>query len=170
MTSGGNLTLIVILLILWFVGIFLAGYFGYEHFDKHKKSETNLILFVLGVVLAIGTFIGIIVLFIKRSRLPKKPKAGASTNIDSMKMDMESAPMLPPAYAMDNYGPGMPSYPAQSFPGASYSSANYPVAFPGVGGPVAGYPGAGPVSGYPGAGPGSGYPVQNPYLAQQYSI
>jgi hypothetical protein len=162
MTRGGNLTLIVILLILWFVGIFLAGYFGYEHFDKHKKSETNLILFVLGVVLAIGTFIGIIVLFIKRSRLPKNPMAN-TTKADTGNINaMENTPMLPPGYpsgpgyAVDNYaiqsGAGYPV--AQSFPGASYGMQ--PQMMPS-------FPGA-----YPG--PGAGYPAPNPYLAQQYSI
>jgi len=122
MTRGGNLTLIVILLILWVVGIFLAGYFGYEHFDKGKKSETNLILFVLGVVLAIGTFIGIIVLFIKRSRLPKNPMPSASssgTGDDSMKMDMERMPMMPVAPSLQGgypgAGPALNPYLAQQY-------------------------------------------------------
>ena len=133
MTRGGNLTLIVVLLILWFVGIFLAGYFGYEHFDKNKKTETNLILFVLGVILAIGTFIGIIVLFIKRSRLPKMNKAPASTDMTS-----ENAPLnLPPGYnpgagfgSIPGYNPGAglaPAYPA-------YTDNYMPVA------PMGGYP------------------------------
>ncbi len=158
MTRGGNLTLIVILLILWFVGIFLAGYFGYEHFDKGKKSETNLVLFVLGVVLAIGTFIGIIVLFIKRSRIPKNPMASGSssgTGDDSMKMDMERMPMMRP----DVPGPMYPEqgYPAQSFPAPMYSGINYGMqSQPMMSVAPIGYPGAAS--------------ALNPYLSQQYSI
>jgi hypothetical protein len=166
MTRGGNLTLIVILLILWFVGIFLAGYFGYEHFDKGKKTETNLVLFALGVVLAIGTFIGIIVLFIKRSRIPKNPMTGTGATVDSMKMEMESAPMLSGGY------PGMEGkYPQQMMPSYPGVEAGYPQQmmpnYPAQNFPSANYPGYSqqmmPVA-------PMGYPMSNPYLAQQYSI
>jgi hypothetical protein len=158
MTRGGNLTLIVVLLILWFVGIFLAGYYGYEHFDKNKKTETNLILFVLGVILAIGTFIGIIVLFIKRSRLPKTRKAPASTDMNS-----ENAPLnLPSGRAP------MPGYnPASGFMAMSgYNPASGFMAMPGYG------PGMGPAPAYPAypdnympVAPMGGYPMN-----QQYTI
>lgn len=156
MARGGNLTLIVVLLILWFVGIFLAGYFGYEHFDKNKKTETNLILFVLGVILAIGTFIGIIVLFIKRSRLPKVKKAPASTDMSS-----ENAPLNLPS----GYGPGYGPMPGRgSMPG--YNPASGFGSMPGYG------PGAGPAPAYPAypdsympVAPMGGYPMN-----QQYTI
>lgn len=156
MTRGGNLTLIVILLILWFVGIFLAGYFGYEHFDKHKKSETNLILFALGVILAIGTFIGIIVLFIKRSRLPKQTKASDITG-DMGKMSNEMTgynlpPGYPPGYENMPLMQPQPGFPSQG----GYSFQSPPGYGQGFAGPQAGY--------------GQGYPGPNPYLAQQYSI
>ena len=164
MSSGGNLTLIVILLILWFVGIFLAGYFGYKHFDEHKKSETNLILFVLGVILAIGTFIGIIILFVKRSRMPKKTKASdVTSDTGDMGYNLppgyppgyESAPLMAPGYGqsmqLPTYGQGFQPTPSgygpgfQSMPSASgFQSITTPAPY--------------------------GYPSSNPYLAQQYSI
>ncbi len=126
MTRGGNLTLIVVLLILWFVGIFLAGYFGYEHFDKKKKTETNLILFVLGVILAIGTFIGIIVLFIKRSRLPKNvaPASSGSMSEKASLMEMPSGyPSVPSGYPSTQSG----------YPAGAYPSGGYPGGYPSMG-------------------------------------
>jgi hypothetical protein len=159
MTRGGNLTLIVILLILWFVGIFLAGYFGYEHFDKHKKSETNLILFALGVILAIGTFIGIIVLFIKRSRLPKQTKASDITGDMGKEMaGYNLPPGYPPGY--ENM-PLMQGYPAQAGYGQGFAGAQ---GYPSQAGYGQGFAGA---QGYPSQ---ASYPGPNPYLAQQYSI
>lgn len=146
MTRGSNLILIVVLLILWFVGIFLAGYFGYEHFDKHKKTELNLILFAIGVILAIGTFIGIIVLFIKRSRLPKKTAASDITK-DMGQMNYNLPPGYPPGY--ENM-PLMQGLQAQPYP------AMQPQAYPA-------FQGLQPMQ-------GQAYPSPNPYLAQQYSI
>jgi len=154
MTRGGNLTLIVILLILWFVGIFLAGYFGYEHFDKHKKTETNLILFALGVILAIGTFIGIIVLFIKRSRLSKQTKASDITGDMGKEMTGYN---LPPGYP-----PGYENMPLmQPMYGQGYTAQGMAQGIQ-----IQPQQVYGQNMGYSGA----GYPAPNPYLAQQYSI
>jgi hypothetical protein len=72
--TRGQVIILIILLILWVVGVFLAGFFGYKFHDEQKKNTTNEVLFIAGVVIAVGTFIGVIIVIIKASRGKSKVK------------------------------------------------------------------------------------------------
>lgn len=84
--AASRIITLVVLLILWIVGVALAGFYGHKFHDEKKKNTTNEVLFIAGVVLAVGTFIGIIITIIKISRgkakvkvedaMPENPMAG----------------------------------------------------------------------------------------------
>lgn len=107
-----NILLIIVFIVLILVGIGLAGYFGYKHFDKKDKSTLNEILFALGVVLAIVGFLGAIFVII-RARKGKKVKIDESAD-------------TPPLLSRDNQS--YPGYPMQqqSYPGYPYPMQQEP--------------------------------------------
>ena len=126
-----NILTIVIFIVLILVGIFLAGYYGYKHFDKHEKSTLNEILFAVGVILVIVGFLGAIFTII-RSR---KGKSKAKMETEMMEMS-PTQPLYPIQQTMPSY-PNLP----QSYPGQQMMPP-YPA--------VQGYPGQQMMPGYPG--------------------
>ena len=104
-----NILTIVIFIVLILVGIFLAGYYGYKHFDKHEKSTLNEILFAVGVILVIVGFLGAIFTII-RSR-----KGKSKAKMEKEIVEVPAQPLYPIQQGMPSYpGPQMmPGYPNQ---------------------------------------------------------
>jgi hypothetical protein len=103
--TRGQIIILVILIILWILGVFLAGFYGYKFHDEQKKNTTNEVLFIAGVVIAVGTFIGIIVVIIKGSHGKSKVKAEPEPMMDT-------APAYPQVYASALPGNDQPYQPS----------------------------------------------------------
>lgn len=132
-----NILTIVIFIVLILVGIFLAGYYGYKHFDKHEKSTLNEILFAVGVILVIVGFLGAIFTII-RSR-----KGKSKAKVEKEIVEVPAQPPYPAQQMMPSY-PGQQPYPGvQGYPGPQMMPP-YPgqQPYPGVQGyPSPQYPG-----------------------------
>ena len=108
--ARGQVIILIILIILWALGVFLAGFFGYKFHDEQKKNTTNEILFIAGVVIAVGTFIGIIVVIIKASRGKSKAK------VEDMSIPVDMQDYQGPAYASALPGNELPYQPSSPIP------------------------------------------------------
>jgi len=103
--ARGQVIILIILLILWVVGVFLAGHYGHKFHDEQKKNTTNEILFIAGVVIAVGTFIGVIVVIIKMSRRGKSKAKVEDIPVES------AAPVSWESYASSLPGNNLPYQP-----------------------------------------------------------